>query len=57
MSKCVRSLALAGLGILLLAPSGFGQTAVVLQNANLRRDPRRPRRRSARCNRKSSCRC
>ena len=39
MSKLVRSLALAGLGSILLSASGYGQTAVVLQNANLRRDP------------------
>ncbi|MFI4942801.1 MAG: SH3 domain-containing protein, partial [Burkholderiales bacterium] len=39
MSRLVRSLALAALGSILLSSSGYGQTAVVLQNANLRRDP------------------
>src|SRR4029453_5560320 len=39
MSRLVRSLSLAALGSILLTSSGYGQTAVVLQNANLRRDP------------------
>src|SRR6185295_12186778 len=39
MSRLVRSLAMAGWGLLLLSSSGFGQTAVVLQSTNLRRDP------------------
>ena len=39
MSRLVRSLVISGLGSLLLSSAAFAQTAVVLQNTNLRRDP------------------